>query len=86
MSVASERRYAKMNDVFQSIMNTEGVMVITDKAQIAQMIRELKAFGKTERWVGRVEQWAGMVEEATDEKSLRWGFLQGSIYASHAAG
>lgn len=61
-------------------------MRVTDTTEIAGNIRKLAQLGRTERWTGRIEQWARMVEENPEPmKSLRWAFLQGMVYASHAS-
>lgn len=65
-------------------------------AEIAGNIRKLAALGRTARWADAVEGWAVMVErgphaaavvtpEADPRWYLRWAFLQGAIYAGHAA-
>lgn len=79
MSKASDNRIKEMRAVCDRVM-AEG---ITNRTEIARLIRELAPLGRTERWQGGIEGWAVMVE--SEENPLDWAFGQGSIYASHAA-
>lgn len=52
---------------------------------IADNIRKLTQLGRTARWQSAIDRWARMVlESAGNLQSLRWAFLQGAVYASHA--
>lgn len=87
MSKAQDTRFAALETVSQSVVSVErGTAVatwhITDRDEIAAKIRELSALGRTQRWADAIETWAVLVET---EESLEWSFLQGSIWASHAA-
>ena len=54
--------------------------------EVAVNILKLRQLGRTERWQHAVKRWANMVnspENDLDPRNLRYGFLQGLIYASH---
>lgn len=63
------------------------LMRVTDTREIAGNIRKISQLGRTERWHASVERWARMVEDSAcdDPCHIRWAFLQGMIYASHAS-
>jgi hypothetical protein len=56
--------------------------------EVAANIVKLRQLGRTARWQGAISRWADMVdrpENDNDPRSLRWAFLQGLVYASHAS-
>lgn len=85
MSNATDRRYAGIKAVSNETVTTDvatGNTFHGTREEIAGRIRSLAKLGRTERWTATVENWASMVE---NEDSLEWAFLQGSIWAGHAA-
>lgn len=87
---ATDKRYEMVGIISHSVIEAvkdetgiHNVWLISDRTVIAAIIREyLAPLGRTERWSASVEGWARMVEA---EDSLEWAFLQGSIWAAHAA-
>jgi hypothetical protein len=54
--------------------------------EVSENISKLAQLGRTARWQGAIDRWAGMVRENSgNPKSLRWAYMQGLIYASHAS-
>lgn len=55
-------------------------------AEVAENIRKLGHLGRTARWQAAVDRWARMVQECGDNlESIRFAFIQGMVYASHAS-
>ena len=55
-------------------------------AGIAENIEKLAPLGRTARWQAAIDRWANMVREHSgNDRSLRWAFLQGMIFAGHAS-
>jgi hypothetical protein len=82
---ATDRRFAGIKAVSTETVSTDvatGNTFHGTREEIAGRIRTLAKLGRTERWTAAIENWARMVET---EASLEWSFLQGSIWASHAA-
>jgi hypothetical protein len=53
--------------------------------EIADNIEKLAQLGRTDRWQSAIKRWAAMVRESEKLDDIRWAFLQGMIYASHAS-
>lgn len=53
--------------------------------EIADNIAKLTQCGRTARWQAAVKQWAGMVRAADNLRDIRWAFLQGLVYTTHAS-
>jgi len=56
-----------------------------DTREIAGNILKLRTLGRTLRWQSALGRWAEMVILSDDMRELRWAFLQGMVYASHAS-
>jgi hypothetical protein len=91
MSKASEKRYAAINALSESVrsleVTDEGREVVwhkgeNDRAEVAAMIRDLAPLGRTDRWKTRIAQWAEAVET---EAAFQWAFDQYGIWACYAA-
>lgn len=87
---ATDKRVTALVTINNAVVTTErvdgeymNVWHFTDRATVAGMIRSLSTLGRTARWAKAIETWAVMVEN--EANPYEWAFIQGGVYAAHAA-
>lgn len=79
---AEQARFDAMKAVGAKVFSESGHLIMTDREAIAELLRPLKAMGRTERWRNAIDSWVIMVLDT--DYDLAWAYGQYGIYAGYA--
>lgn len=85
VNAPAARRYAGIKALSSALLDhqEEGKLTTDDREAIAADVRQLAKLGRSARWLDAVEGWARLIE--SEEHSLYWAVVQGSIWTAREA-
>src|SRR5687767_1471621 len=95
-TAAQQKRFDAIKTVTELAIDPENGYQVRPEITVGKLvkaIRDLKALGRTVRWLKSLERWENMILECDDfeqgseewKRHMHWAVLQGNVYAGHAA-